>query len=76
MKWLALALILFIPLAGAVDLGDLKWEDGKITGKYMPAGLEGKISCYSKERHIMDIIYRNDSIEPVSYTHLTLPTKA
>ncbi|RLF45839.1 MAG: hypothetical protein DRN29_06015, partial [Thermoplasmata archaeon] len=63
MRWLIIAVIFLLPLAEAIDLGDFKWENGKITGKYMPAGLEGKISCYSKGRHIMDIIYRNDSIE-------------
>ncbi len=63
MRWLALAVLLFLPLASAIDIGDFKWEDGKITGKYMPAGLEGKISCYSRGKHILDIIYKNESIE-------------
>ena len=58
-----LLIALFIPLSGAMDLGDFKWEDGKITGRYMPAGLEGKISCFSNGRHILDVIYQKDSIE-------------
>ncbi len=60
---IALIIALFIPFSQAIDLGDFKWEDGKITGRYMPAGLEGKISCYSGGKHILDIIYQKDSIE-------------
>lgn len=63
MKWLALAILLIMPLASAIDLGGFQQCDGKITGKYLPAGLEGKISCYEKGEHIMDLIYNNDSIE-------------
>lgn len=63
MKWLAILLLLAIPLTSAIDLGCFQQYDGKISGKYLPAGLEGKISCYEKGNHIMDIIYNNDSIE-------------
>lgn len=62
MKYIAF-LLLLLPLAHALDLGGFEIEDGKLVGKYLPAGLEGKISCYSDGKHIMDIIYKNDSIE-------------
>ncbi len=61
MKLLALILLVSFPIA--IDLGEFEQEDGKIIGKYIPAGFEGKISCYSKEQHVIDIIYKNDSIE-------------
>ena len=47
----------------SIEIGEFRVEDGKITGKYLPAGLEGKISCYKEGKKIIDMIYKNDSIE-------------
>lgn len=44
------------------DLGKFEIENGKISGEYLPAEFE-KISCFSQGRHMMDIIYENNSIE-------------
>jgi len=63
MRWLVLGLLLLLPAASAVDIGGFELDDGKIVGTYMPAGLEGTISCYENDNHIMDVVYRNDSIE-------------
>lgn len=62
-KFVVLLILLFIPFASAIEIGGFEVENGKIVGKYLPAGLEGKISCYSNGKHILDIIYKNDSIE-------------
>lgn len=56
-------ILMLLPYSMAIDLGDLEWKDGKLFGKYVPSGMEGKISCYSGNKNIMDVIYRNDSIE-------------
>lgn len=42
---------------------DMFIHEGKLIGEYSPAGLEGKISCFSHGRHVLDIIYASDSIE-------------
>jgi len=55
--------LLIMPYSMAIDLGDLEWKDGKLFGKYVPSGMEGIISAYCNGNHIMDIVYRNDSIE-------------
>ena len=56
-------ILIALPYSMAIDLGSLEWKDGKLFGKYVPSGMEGVISCYSSGKHIMDIVYRNDSIE-------------
>ncbi len=56
-------ILIALPYSMAIDLGSLEWKDGKLFGKYVPSGIEGKISCYVDNKNIMDIIYRNDSIE-------------
>ena len=65
MRWFFLftIAIIFLPLSSAIEIGEVQVEDGKIMGKYLPAGLEGKISCYSGGKHILDLVYNNDSIE-------------
>jgi len=65
MRWFLLfaVAVIFLPLSSAIEIGEVRVEDGKIMGKYLPAGLEGKISCYSGGKHILDMIYNNDSIE-------------
>ena len=65
MKWLAIiiASLFFIPLANAFQLGGFEIKDGSVIGKYAPAGLEGcVISCYT-DKHVLDIVYKNDSID-------------
>lgn len=63
MRWFVLSLLLLLPAASAVDIGGFELDDGKIVGTYLPAGLEGTISCYENDNHIMDVVYHNDSIE-------------
>ena len=64
MRWLILTLLLMFPFASATDIGGFTLDyEGNIIGTYTHAGLEGTISCFVKEEHIMDITYKNDSIE-------------
>ncbi|MEM2715709.1 MAG: hypothetical protein QW762_03275, partial [Candidatus Thermoplasmatota archaeon] len=58
-------LVMFLISIGAkaIEIGEIRVDDGKITGKYLPAGLEGKISCYKGDRKIIEMVYKNDSIE-------------
>lgn len=61
---LAFPLLLAFPAVSAFELGGFQIMDGsKIEGEYLIAGFEGVISCFSQGRHVMDIIYENDSIE-------------
>lgn len=72
MRLLVMLILFIFPFASAIDLGGFEQQDGKIMGKYLPAGLEGKISCYSNGQHIMDIVYKNDSIQLVIHFFKTL----
>ena len=65
MRWLplAIALLLFIPFASAFEIGGFEIKDGNLIGKYHPSGLEGcTISCYTN-KHVLDIVYKKDSID-------------
>ncbi|MBC7081125.1 MAG: hypothetical protein H5T44_02610 [Thermoplasmatales archaeon] len=61
--YLLLAFIFINFEAQSIEIGGFKVEDGKISGKYLPAGLEGKISCYKEDKKIIDMVYKNESIE-------------
>ncbi len=61
--YLLLAFIFISFEAHSIEIGGFRVEDGKISGKYLPAGLEGKISCYKEDKKIIDMVYKNDSIE-------------
>lgn len=65
MKLLAIFItfMLFVPFVSAFDIGGFEIKDGDLIGKYHPAGLEGcTISCYTN-KHILDIVYKNKSID-------------
>lgn len=58
-----IAFILIIPFASAFDIGGFEVKDGNLVGRYHPAGLEGcVISCYTNQ-HVLDMIYKNDSVD-------------
>lgn len=60
----ALPILMMLPMTSAINLGGFEiTDDGSITGTYAPSGLAGTISCYVKDKHIMDVIYTNDSID-------------
>lgn len=60
----ALLIVPFITLtAGAFEIGGFEVHDGDLKGKYLPAGLDGcTISCYTN-KHVLDIVYRKNSID-------------
>ncbi|MBC7129339.1 MAG: hypothetical protein H5T45_06390 [Thermoplasmatales archaeon] len=57
------AMLLISIYTQAIEVGEFRVDDGKLTGKYLPAGLEGKISCYKEDKKIIEMVYKNDSIE-------------
>ena len=60
---LLIAFIFIAPFASAFEIGGFEIKDGNLTGKYFPSGLEGcVISCYSNT-HVLDMIYKNKSID-------------
>ncbi len=58
-----IAFTLLIPFASAFNIGGFEVKDGNLIGKYHPSGLEGcVISCYTNQ-HVLDMIYKNDSVD-------------
>jgi len=61
------SMLLLVPfmtmMAGAFEIGGFEIQDGDLKGKYLPAGLDGcTISCYT-HKHVLDIVYRKNSID-------------
>jgi len=70
---LLLVLLFFMPFVTAFDIGGFHIEDGNLKGKYHPSGLEGcVISCYYSDKHVLDMVYKNDSIE-ITFEFLSDP---